>query len=85
MLSQRGIRPTHVVIRNRPRTQQIAARIFAEGSWSGIQWWSYHRPQWTALALWDIAGLAVVEVEDISTHPALAVAATTLSKLIRGF
>jgi RES domain len=85
VLSQRGIRPTHVVIRNRPRTQQIAARIFAEGSWSGIQWWSYHGPQWTALALWDIAGLAVVEVEDISTHPALAAAATTLSKPIRGF
>jgi RES domain len=85
VLSQLGIRPTHVVIRNRPRTQQIAAGIFGEGPWSGIQWWSYHRPQWTAVALWDIAGLTVVEVEDISTHPALAAAATTLSKPTRGF
>lgn len=85
VLSQRGIRPTHVVIRNRPRTQQIAAAIFAEGLWSGIQWWSYHRPQWTAVAIWSIGGLTVAEVDDISTHPGLAAAANTLSKPIRGF
>lgn len=85
VLSQRGIRPTHVVIRNRPRTQQIAAAIFAEGLWSGIQWRSYHRPQWTAVAIWSIGGLTVAEVDDISTHPGLAAAANTLSKPIRGF
>lgn len=84
-LSQRGIRPTHVVVRNRPRTQQIAAAIFAEGRWSGIQWWSYHRPQWTAVALWVIGGLALVGVDDIPTHPGLAAAVHTLSKPTRGF
>jgi hypothetical protein len=85
VLSQRGIRPTHVVIRNRPQTPQIAAAIFAEGLWSGIQWWSYHRPQWTAVALWEFSGLSIVSIDDISKHPGLAAAANTLSKPTSGF
>jgi RES domain len=85
VLYQRGIRPTHVVIRNRPRTQRIAAGVFAEGLWSGIQWWSYHRPQWTAVALWDLSRLTVAEVDDISVHPALEAAGRRLSKLTSGF
>jgi hypothetical protein len=85
VLFQRGIRPSQVVIRNRPRTQQVAAGIFFEGLWSGIQWWSYHRPQWTAVALWDLSGLSVVTIDNISTHPGLAAAAKTLSKPTRGF
>ena len=83
-LARRGIRPTHVVIRNRPRTQQIAANIFNEGRWAGIGWWSYHRPQWTAVALWDYSGLAIRRVEDLRGHPALEAAARTLSKPRRG-
>jgi hypothetical protein len=83
-LAQRGIRPTHVVIRNRPRTQQIAADIFNEERWSGIGWWSYHRPQWTAVALWEPSRLAIRRVEDLRGHPALDAAARTLSKPRRG-
>lgn len=83
-LARRGIRPTHVVIRNRPRTQQIAANIFNEGRWTGIGWWSYHRPQWTAVALWDSSGLAIRRVEGLRGHPALEAAARTLSKPRRG-
>jgi len=83
-LAQRGIRPSHVVIRNRPRTQQIAADIFNEERWSGIGWWSYHRPQWTAVALWEPSGLAIRRVEDLRGHPALDAAARTLSKPRRG-
>jgi hypothetical protein len=85
VLSQRAIRPTHVVVRNRPRAQQIAAGIFAEDLWSGIQWWSYHRPQWTAVALWDLSDLSVVAVDDIAGHPGLAAAAKALSRPTRGF
>ncbi len=83
-LAQRGIRPTHVVVRNRPRTQQIAADIFNEGRWSGIGWWSYHRPQWTAVALWEPSGLAIRRVEDLRGHPALDAAAKTLAKPRQG-
>ncbi len=83
-LAQRGIRPTHVVVRNRPRTHQIAADVFNEGRWSGIQWWSYHRPQWTAIAPWNLFDLAFQRVEDLRGHPALDAAAKTLSKPRRG-
>jgi len=83
-LAQRGIRPTHVVVRNRPRTQKIASDVFSEGHWSGISWWSYHRPQWTAVALWDSGGLAIRRVEDLGGHPALDAAARTLAKRRRG-
>ena len=52
VLYERHLRPTDVVIRNRPKTQKVAADIFDEGRWAGIRWWSYHRPQWPAIALW---------------------------------
>ncbi|MEJ7766053.1 MAG: RES family NAD+ phosphorylase [Acidimicrobiales bacterium] len=79
-LVRRGLRPTHVVVRNRPRTQQIAADIFNEKRWSGLRWWSYHRPQWTAIALWAPSALAIRRVEDLRGHPALDAAARTLAK-----
>lgn len=84
-LLDRGIRPTEVVIRNRPMAQAIAAGIFGEQRWSGIQWWSYQRAQWTVCALWDTAALVVESVEAIPSHPALADAARALAKDLTGF
>jgi hypothetical protein len=84
VLVARSIRPTHVVIRNRPRTQDIAARIFDEGRWAGIRWWSYHRPQWTVVALWTTDDLTVEGVESIPGHPAVIDAALTLAKVRSG-
>ncbi len=83
-LSRRHIRPTHVVIRNRPRTQQIAADIFNERRWAGIQWWSYQRPQWTVVALWATGTLTVASVDELRGHPALDDAARVLAKSRRG-
>jgi hypothetical protein len=80
VLAERSIRPTHVVIRNRPRTQEIAGRIYQEGRWSGIQWWSYHRPQWTLVVMWEADNLTVEGVELIAGHAALEDAALTLAK-----
>jgi hypothetical protein len=85
VLFSRGIRPTHVVVRNRPRTQAIAASVFGENSWAGIQWWSYHRPQWVAVVVWELSGLSLARVEAIAGHPALFAAASTLSKPLHGF
>jgi hypothetical protein len=73
-----------VVIRNRPRTQQIAAQIFNEQRWAGIQWWSYQRPQWTVVALWASRSLTVASVDDLRGHPALDDAARILAKTRRG-
>ena len=80
MLLDRSIRPTHIVIRNLPRTQGIAAGIYNEGRWAGIQWWSYHRPQWTLVALWGAENLTVERIEAIPGHPALTDAAAVLDK-----
>ena len=84
VLLARGLRPTDVVIRNRPRTRRLAEGIARERQWSGIRWWSYHRPQWAAVALWDLEELTVERVEAITGHPALVDAATTLAKPRRG-
>ena len=80
VLARRHLRPTQVVIKNLPRTQQVAADIFAEGRWAGIQWWSYQRPQWTVAALWASVGVTCDDVADIAGHPALEDAARRLAK-----
>lgn len=79
-----GLRPTDVVIRNRPKTQTIAAQIFDEGRWAGIRSWSYHRPQWPVVALWTQRSLKAHSILGIAGHPALEEAADTLRKLRRG-
>jgi len=85
VLFERGIRPTHVVIRDRVRTQMMAASIFEEGKWSGIAWWSYHRPEWGLVALFGTGGLSVLEVAPIDAEGALADAALALAKVRTGF
>lgn len=79
-LVDRGIRPSEVVIRNRPRTQAYAAGAHSEGVWSGLSWWSYRRPQWTVVAVWSIAALTVAAIDAIPGHPALVGAARVLAK-----
>jgi hypothetical protein len=84
VLVARSLRPTHVVIRNRPRTQQIAADIYNETKWAGIQWWSFHRPQWVVMALWGTADLIFDHVEDVAGNVALDDAASALAKARSG-
>ena len=83
-LLDRGLRPTDVVIRDRPKTQQIAAAIFDERRWAGLSWWSYHRPQWVVVVLWAGPNLTVRSVDPIPGHPALDEAASSLRKVRRG-
>lgn len=84
-LLDRGLRPTQVVARNRPTTQAWARRVYDEGRWAGVRWWSYHRPQWTVVGLWADAALDVVAVQSIAGHPGLEDAAYTLGKIVRGW
>ena len=76
----RGLRPTNVVVRNRPRTQAIARMVYQEGRWSGLSWWSMHRPQWTLEVLWKMADVAVESIESLPGHPALLDAGLLLAK-----
>lgn len=70
-LLDRALRPTDIVVRNRPRTQRIARDAFGEATWSGVTWWSMHRPQWTLHMLWDVQGLSVEDVQPLPGHPAV--------------
>jgi RES domain-containing protein len=82
-LLDRGLRPTDIVVRNRPRTQQMAREAFVERRWSGVSWWSMHRPQWTLLALWTHDTVVVEEVEPLPGHAALRDAGGLLAKQIQ--
>lgn len=71
-----GLRPTQVIARNRPATQDWALRIFRatthDGSrkWNGVHWWSFHRPQWRVYGLWHTEAEPVphrfVEAEELN-------------------
>ncbi|MFE9747766.1 RES domain-containing protein [Saccharothrix saharensis] len=87
-LLDRSMRPTQVVERNRSATQAWALRIFNERDdhghrkWQGVEWWSFHRPQWRILGLWAVSP-RVVDVDDLDTkHHAVIDAAATLQKVI---
>jgi hypothetical protein len=80
VLLERGLRPTDVVIRNRPRTQSIARMVYSEGQGAGMSWWSMHRPQWTLYIIWTPGVLRVERVEPLVGHPAVAEASRLLAK-----
>jgi hypothetical protein len=88
VLLDRHLRPTQVVSRQRTVTQQWALSIFLEEhndkrAWSGVRWWSYHRPQWQILGLWSVVP-ECVEVEPLTLrHPAVVDAAAALSKQVQ--
>jgi hypothetical protein len=79
-LLDRALRPTEIIVRNRPRTQRIARDVFAEGRWSGLSWWSMHRPQWTLHLLWDVGIVSVEDVQPLPRHPGLRDAARLLAR-----
>ncbi|WP_208323020.1 hypothetical protein [Rathayibacter sp. PhB151] len=90
-LQQLGMRPSQVVIRNGAHTRGKAAEVFAEreadGSrkWDGVSWWSFHRPTWTNLMLWqapgDAAPVELREVQELDvTHSAVVDAARALTR-----
>ncbi len=89
-LLDRGLRPTQVIERNRPATQAWALRAFEEidhdgtARWSGVRWWSFHRPQWRVLGLWGQAPRHI-EVDRLDLeHPAVVDAAGALAKPLSG-
>jgi hypothetical protein len=87
-LHERGLRPTQIVERNRPATQRWALTVYEERdykgarSWAGVEWWSFHRPHWRVMGLWDIAP-AAMNVDDLDlTHPAVVDAAASLKRVV---
>lgn len=93
-LQRISMRPSEVVIRNRPALQRRAAVLFDEtnsdGSraWQALQWWSYHHPRWTNLMLWSTgpapAPLILKDVTDLTiATPAVVDAADVLRRPLK--
>jgi len=92
-LLHRGLRPTQVIARNRATSQAWSLRIFQEADhagdrkWSGVRWWSFQRPQWPVMCLWNEPTqdphhrLVNAELLYIG-HPVIADAARTLGKVL---
>jgi len=57
-----GLRPSDIVSRDYARTRGWARRIYEEGEWSGVRWWSYYDPGWSSFGLWDIKHLTLEDV-----------------------
>jgi hypothetical protein len=80
-----GLRPSDVVSRDYARTRAWARRIFADGGWAGIRWWSYYDPRWTSFGVWETGALSLVDVRVLRLDDgALAEAARTIARPIRG-
>ena len=77
------LRPSDVVSRDYAHTRAWARRIFEEGKWTGIRWWSYYDPQWASFGIWYTVSLELLEVVRLTlTHPALVEAARTIARRV---
>lgn len=86
-LVQMGTRPSRIVIRNLPYTQDLASRAYSEGRWAGMSWWSLQHPAWVNQMMWSTplqpAEFVVQDVEPLRHgHTAVIDAAKTLRRLL---
>jgi RES domain. len=84
-LVELGLRPSHVVTRDRTVTQHWAAAIFERDEFAGVRWWSYYDPRWGSIGMWDLAALALADVRvlDDIDQPEVVQAADVLARLRR--
>jgi hypothetical protein len=69
-LLELALRPSDVVTRDYDRTRAWARRIWEQGTWTGVSWWSYHDPRWASVGLWNIDGLKVQSVRQLRLNDA---------------
>lgn len=82
-LADLALKPSSVATPDRETTQAWARRIFQEGRWTGVSWWSVRDARWTSVALWSTSMREPARVEPLTLHhPALARAAEALRRPI---
>lgn len=80
-----GLLPSVVVTRDYARSRNWANRIYEEGGWAGVRWWSYYDSKWSSFGVWDVRRVALEEVTRLSLdHPALLEAADTIVRRVIG-
>jgi hypothetical protein len=53
-LLAQSLRPSTVITRNYAESQKWALRLFQQGKWRGLRWWSYHDARWASIGIWDL-------------------------------
>ena len=78
-----NLRPSEVASRDSAHTRAWARRIFDQGEFAGVRWWSYYDPRWASVGLWNIRSLAAEDVRPLSlSDPALMQASRTIMRRI---
>jgi hypothetical protein len=78
-----GLRPSDIVSRDYTRSRAWARRIYEQGQWSGVRWWSYYDPAWSSFGLWDIKRLSLDEVTLLGLdHSAILEASRTIVRRV---
>lgn len=78
------LRVTEVTERNKRRTQRQAARIYDQGTWDGIAWWSYHHPAITLVATWLEKGIRCTQTRPLSIEaPEITRASQLIVRTVR--
>ncbi|MGH7707130.1 MAG: RES family NAD+ phosphorylase [Vulcanimicrobiaceae bacterium] len=78
-LTKQRMRPSRVIARDYATTQQWARKLFRQGRWDGVRWWSYHDARWASIGLWRNPKIVGYGIETLTIdHPALHEAADAL-------
>jgi len=78
-----GLHPSDIVSRDYARSRAWARRIYEQGKWIGLRWWSYYDPQWTSFGLWNIEQLTLREVKLLHLNDAsLREASRTIARRV---
>lgn len=82
-LERMDLRPSQVVTRERSVTQAWARRLFDDGGFVGVRWWSFYNPEWGSVALWNSAALTVAAVDFLGVdHPTFVAAAAHIVRSV---
>jgi hypothetical protein len=70
-------------------TRAWARRIYEQGAWAGVRWWSYYDPRWASIGLWNSSGLRLetvhpLHLEDTALVEASRVIARRIVEMPRG-
>jgi len=56
------LRPSAVVSRDYSRTRDWARRIYLDGAWDGVRWWSYYDSRWFSFGIWAASQVSLQDV-----------------------
>ena len=77
------LRPSQVVTRDNAVTQDWARKIFELGTYAGISWWSIFWPEWMSCGVWNLTGVKILSIENLSIgHAAVLKSAEVLNKQV---